>query len=490
MNTAIIQVIILFILLALSAFFSSSETALTTVSKVSLKSMSEEGDHRADVVLDVLDNYSRMLSTILICNNIVNLSSSALTTSMIIRVFGANWVSIGTAILTVAVILFGEITPKNIATIRAQELALSVAPIIRFLMKILTPIVIVIDFLADGILRIAGIDKNQRRLLTENELRTYVEVGREDGAIEGREKKLIYNVFDFGDSVAKDIMTPRIDMLCISIDATYEEVLSAFRQEMFTRLPVYDTEPDHIIGMINIKDFIMLGAAPIGSSGQIRAESAKISVRSQSGAAIAREPRSNNDSADSDRKRETDRPDFHVKDLLRDAYYTYEYKKTADLLKEMQSRYYNIAFVLDEYGLTVGMVTLEDLVEEIVGEIRDEYDEEEIEQIHKYDDRTFLVEGSMSLDDVNDALGCNLESEDYDSIGGLMIESLERLPVNNEIVHLESGITLQCKGIRRNRIVKVLLRFPEPPENDEFEDAPQKQDKDAGQSVTRESDFG
>ncbi len=423
-QATIIQVIILLILIYLSSFFSSAETCLTTVSKVSLKSLSEEGNKRADTVLTVLDDYGKMLSTILICNNIVNLSASSLFTSLVISTFGANWVSVATAILTVSIILFGEITPKNIAMIRSLEMALSYAPVIHFLMRLLTPVIIVIDTLASGLLKLFHVDKNQHKAITENELRTYVEVGREDGVIEGREKKFIYNVFDFGDSMAEDVMTPRIDMLCVSIDATYKEVLSTFRQEMFTRLPVYDGAPDHIVGIINIKDFILID----------------------------------------------DPSTFNLRSMLREAYYTYEYKKTDALLKEMQSNNFNISMVLDEYGMTVGMITLEDLVEEIVGEIRDEYDEEEIEQIHKYDDKTYLVEGSMKLDDINDALGCEFDSENYDSIGGLMIEKLQRLPRNNETVKLDGDITLQCKGIRRNRIVKVLVRFSTPPKTEEDEE--------------------
>lgn len=425
MHTAILEIIIIIVLIALSAFFSSSETALTTVSPITMKTMAEEGNARAATVLDVLDHHSKMLSTILVCNNVVNLSCSSLITTFIIRYIGANAVSIGTAILTVIIILFGEITPKNMATIRAEQLSLSFAPIIRFLMWLLTPIVFIIEFLAKHILSLLGVDASEKKHLTESELKTYVAVGSEEGIIENREKKIIYNVFDFGDSVAKDIMTPRIDMICVSADDTYENVKSLFRQYMFTRLPVYEEEPDNIIGMINIKDFIMM----------------------------------------------EDTSGFTPRAILREAYYTYEYKKTADLLKEMQAGSYNVAFVLNEYGGAEGMVTLEDLVEEIVGQIRDEYDQDENDQIYGYDDRTFLVEGSMKLDDINDALGSHFDSEDYDSIGGLIIEKLERLPMNNETVTLDDGTTLQAKGIRKNRIVKVLIRFPAPPKReDEDED--------------------
>lgn len=437
----ITDIIILIILILLSGFFSSAETALTTVSQVSLKTLADQGNTRAKTALNVLSHHSKMLSAILIGNNVVNLSSSALCTSLIIRLFGSNAVTIATAILTVLIILFGEITPKNMATLRAQELSLAYAPIIQVLMTVLTPVIFIIDALANGILKIMHIDPNQRKHITESELRTYVEVGREDGVIENREKRLIYNVFDFGDSVAKDIMTPRVDMCCINIHDSYKEVMKMFREDMFTRLPVYDKDPDHIIGVINIKDFILI----------------------------------------------EDREKFSVADYLRDAMYTYEYKKTADLLKEMQGKAVNICFVLDEYGYTVGMITLEDLVEEIVGEIRDEYDANEEQQIHRYDDTTYLVEGSMKLDDINDALGSHFESEDYDSIAGLMIEKLERLPHNNEVVTLEDGTTLQAKGLQKNRIVKVLIRFHEAPHPETDEDTKPSADNNNDEDP---SDYG
>ena len=303
-SEVIIELVILILLIALSAWFSSAETAYSTVSEVSLRSRADEKDRRAARALEVLDQYSKMLSTILICNNIVNLSASALCTSLIIRLFGATLVGIGTAALTIVVILFGEITPKNISRIRAEQIAVADAPVIRFLMTILTPVIAVIQFLADALMRLFRVDPDEKKTLTERELRTYVEVGREDGVIEGREKKMIYNVFDFGDSEAQEIMIPRIDMTCISASADYEEVLRIFRTDMFTSIPVYDTDPDHIIGHINIKDFILLNP---------------------------------------------DEP-FYVRDLLRRPYYTYEYKKTADLLREMQKLGVHVAFVLNEYG--------------------------------------------------------------------------------------------------------------------------------------------
>ena len=420
-QSVLIETAFLIVLIWLSGVFSSSETALTTASRVSLKSLADDGDKNAACALSILGNYSKMLSTILICNNIVNIAASSLVTSMVIRYIGNSAVTVSTLVLTVVILLFGEITPKNISTVHALRMARRYAPVIRFLMKVLTPVIFFIDFLSGRILKLLHVDPNHKTPITENELKTYVEVGHEEGVIERGEKDIIYNVLDFGDSVAKDVMVPRIDMACLPVDATYDEAIALFRRDLFTRIPVYDGSPDQIIGLINIKDFIL-------------------STRPE---------------------------EFHIRAILRPAFYTYEYKKTADLLREMQQRSFNVTFVLNEYGATVGMITTEDLVEEIVGELRDEYDADEKEQIHKYDDRTYLIEGGMKLDDINDAIGSAFDSEDYDSLGGLMIEQLDRLPKNDETVTLENGTTLQAKGIRQNRILKVLVRFKEAPRRDE-----------------------
>lgn len=414
----LIQILILIVLVYLSGYFSSAETALSTVSRVTLKTQAAEGDERASLTLDVLSDYSKMISAILVCNNIVNLSASSLSTTLMIHLFGEGMVSVGTIILTVIILIFGEVTPKNTAKIQAVEIAKKDAPVIKVLMVILTPVIFIIDKFSLGIMKLKGVNTNKTVKMTENELKTYMEVGRKDGVIEGGEKRIIDNVFDFGDAVAKEIMVPRIDMKCVSEDATYDEVMNVFRKDMFTRIPVYaKNSPDQIIGHINVKDFI----------------------------------RMNNPSR------------FNIHRMLHESYYTYEYKKTTDLLKEMQQNSMGIAFVLDEYGNTVGMLTLEDLVEQIVGNIRDEYDEDEQKEFHKYDDKTYLVDGSMKLMDLNTLLGTSFESEDYDSIGGLIIEQLDRIPENGETVTLDDGTILETKGLRRNRIVKVLIRFSEVP---------------------------
>ena len=428
----VMQLIALIILIFLSAFFSSAETSLTTVNRVRLKSLADEGDRRAKAALQVLDKYGKMLSAILIGNNIVNLSASALATTLAIHINFS--VGIATAILTVVVLIFGEIVPKNMAMINSEKMALLYASLISGFMKLLTPAIFVIDSLAKGIMKLFRVDGDKKTAMTENELRTYVEVGHEDGVIESEEREMIYNVFDFGDAIAKDVMIPRIDMVTVDKEATYDEVMEVFRDCMYTRLPVFEDDKDNIIGLINIKDFILV----------------------------------------------RDKEHFRISDILRKAYYTYEFKKTADLLVEMRQKCFNVAFVVNEYGGTAGMITLEDLLEEIVGEIRDEYDSDEEQLIQKMQDRTYLVEGSMKLSDINDELGTDLKSEDYDSIGGLIIEHLDRVPEDGAQIITDQGIRLQVQGVSQNRILKVIMELPEKkePEEDGTKDSEKGSEKE------------
>ncbi len=421
----IFQLIILVVLVILSAFFSSAETAFSTTNRIKMRSLSEEGNKNATLVLKILDSYSKLLSAILIGNNVVNLSASSIGTTIAISLseplgLKASLITgLATGILTIVVLLGGEIVPKTWANLYADKIALIYAPIIRFFMVILTPVIFVVDKIALGILKIFRIDPHKKtNAMTESELRSYVDVSHEDGVIEEEEREMIYNVFDFGDSLAKDIMIPRIDMVTVEDTATYKEVMELFRENMYTRLPVYHDSTDNIIGIINVKDFLFV----------------------------------KNTEA------------FAIKDIMRDAYYTYEYKKTSDLMMEMRKSSSNIALVLNEYGSTEGMITLEDLLEEIVGEIRDEYDEDEETLIQDLGNNTYVVPGGMKLDDINNSIDTNFTSEDYDSIGGLIIEKLDKLPEENETVELEDGTQLTVKTVNQNRIEEVLMVLPSPAE--------------------------
>ena len=416
MDTAgVIQLCILVVLLMLSAFFSSAETALTTLSLV-VRSWVEDNPSKKVLTLQkILDKKNKLISAILIGNNIVNISASSLMTSLVIRIWGNAAVGIATGILTLLILLFGEIVPKTWAMYNNENLALAYSGIIYFLMQVLTPVIFIIDKLSGILLKLLHIDPSKRATMTETELKTYVDVSHEDGVIEQEEKNLIYNVFDFSDSVAKDIMIPRIDMTTIDVEANYNELLALFKESMYTRIPVFENDSDNIIGIINVKDFLLV----------------------------------------------SNKRQFKIRDIMREAYYTYEYKKTADLLLEMRNITANVALVLNEYGATVGMITLEDLLEEIVGEIRDEYDEDEDDLIQKVNDRTYLVDASMKLSDINDAIGTEFDSEDFDSIGGIIIELLDRFPSEGEKVTTEDGIILTATEVIQNRIEKVTIELPE-----------------------------
>lgn len=412
----IVQLIILIFLLLLSAFFSSSETALTTVNKIRMRTLSESGNKRADRVLRVTDDSGKMLSAILIGNNIVNLSASSLATSLAIHYFGNVGAGIATGILTFLILIFGEVTPKTLATIKADSIALAIAGIIDVLMKILTPVIFIINKLSMGLLFLLRINpKDGSQQMTEEELRTIVDVGQETGVIENEERNMIHNLFDFGDAEAKEIMIPRIDMTFVQVDATYQEVLDVFRQDMFTRLPVYEDTTDNVIGIINMKDFLL----------------------------------------------EQDDETFSVRSMLRDPYFTYEHKNTADLFLEMRKSSISLAIVLDEYGVTAGLITLEDLLEEIVGEIRDEYDADEEDDITQISDREFYVLGSANLDDVSDVLGYSFESDDYDTIGGYCLGLLGHLPEKNEIIITDDNVLLRIDRMDKNRIERVYIKLPE-----------------------------
>ncbi len=412
----VIQLVILVVLLVLSAFFSSAETALTTLSNVKVRAMVDENPSKRVLKLQkVLDSRSKLISAILIGNNVVNISASSLMTSLVIRLWGNTAVGIGTGVLTLLVLIFGEIVPKTWAMCNNEKLSLTYAGVIYLLMQILTPVIFIIDKISGLFLKFLHIDSSSRVMMTETELKTYVDVSHEDGVIEQEEKKLIYNVFEFGDSVAKDIMIPRIDMTTIDVNASYEELLSLFRESMYSRIPVYENEIDNIIGIVIVKDFLLV----------------------------------------------ENREHFKIRDILREGYYTYEYKKTADLLLEMRLLTTNVALILNEYGATVGMITVEDLLEEIVGEIRDEYDADEAELLKKIAQNTYEVGGSLKLDDINDVLETKFDSEDYDSIGGIMIELLDRFPTEGESVVTADGITLTAKKVDNNRIETVIILLPE-----------------------------
>lgn len=416
-----IRFIVLLVLIFLSAFFSCAETALTTVNRIRVRTLIEEGNKKAVMLGKVIENSGKMLGAILIGNNIVNISTSSIATVLAIDLLGNTGAGVATGIITLLILIFGEITPKTFATLNAETISLHVAGIIYTLMYILTPAIYIVNQLSLGVLKLLRVNPdNKGTTITETELRTIVDVGHEEGIIESEERRIINNVFDFGDARARDVMIPRIDMTFVSIDSTYQELLDIFEEFRYTRLPVYQGTNDNVIGIINMKDILLY-------------------------------------------KPDTE---FHIKDYLREAYYTYESKRISELMLEMRKTSVNIAIVLDEYGATAGLITLEDLLEEIVGEIRDEYDEDEDEVFKTISDTEYEVDGQIKLGDLNDLLDSSLSSEDYDSLGGYIMENLDRLPEQGDMFTAE-GFQFSVISLDKNRIERVhIIRLPEEKETE------------------------
>jgi putative hemolysin len=360
----------------------------------------------------LLKSPSHMLGAILVGNNIVNIASSALATSIAITLFGpVKGIGISTGVMTLLVLIFGEITPKSIASERSEQIALKVAAPISILMVLLTPVLTAIMFVTGLLIKMMGGSPDKDRpFITEEELKTMVTVSHEEGVLEVDEKKMIYNVFEFGDSQVGDVMTPRTDMVMVEKNTEFEEIVDLFKSERFSRIPVYDETPDNIIGLLNVKDLIFY--EPVHNA-------------------------------------------FKIEEFIREPYFTYEFKMTSELFAEMRSKRAAIAIVLDEYGGTAGMVTLEDLVEEIVGDIQDEYDDHEV-SIEVIQENEYIVDGSTKIDVVNEMIGLRIETEDFDSIGGFIIGEFGRLPEEGERIE-HGNVEFVVESVEKNRIEKLRI---------------------------------
>ena len=423
--TSVAQLITLIILIILSAFFSSAETAFTTVNKIRIRTFEEEGRPNAALIRKLTDDPQKMLSAILIGNNIVNLTASSLTTIMVTRITAnlglasksATAIGIATGILTLIILVFGEITPKSIATRSSERICFFYIKPIYWMTVIFTPLIFIVNKISFGFMKLFGMRyTGKERVMTENEHLTIIDVSHEEGVLESEEKEMINNVVDFGDSLAKDIMVPRIDMVSVPSAISYDDLKKTFKRDMYSRLPVYEESKDNVVGIVTLKDFFNY---------------------------------------------EGTKEDFKLSDLLREPYFTYEYQKTSDLLIQMRENSINISIVLDEYGSTAGIITLEDLIEEIVGEIRDEYDDDEEDPIQKLSTSEYLVDGSTRLDDINEVFGCNIESDDYDSIAGHMINVLEHIPCEGEEI-TEDYIRFVIDKMDKNRIDKIHVYLTTP----------------------------
>ena len=408
----ILQIGLLVVLLLGSGFFSASETSLMSLSKIRIRYMEEEGVKGAKLVSSLIEKSSDLLSSILVGNNVVNIAATSVSTSLFISIFGDGGVAIATAVMTVLVLIFGEITPKTIAANSPEKIAVIVSKPISIIMKITKPIVWVFNLLTGIIFKIMGIENDGvKPFITEEELKAMVNVSHEEGVLEIEEREIINNVFQFGDMQAKEAMIQRLDMVAVNIEDSYDEIIELFKSEKLSRLPVYQESIDDIVGILNIKDIIFLSDEEIQN--------------------------------------------FNIKNYVREAFFTYEFKKITQLLEEMKKEKSQMAIVVDEYGGTAGLLTIEDLVEVIVGDIDDEYDEEE-EEIVKVSDNEYLVEGSTKISDVNEQIGINFESDEFDSIGGFIIGYLKRIPEENELIEV-GNVKFSVESIDKNRINKIRI---------------------------------
>lgn len=405
------QLISLILLIVLSSFFSMSETALMSINKIKLKHMVDKKVPKSKLVESLIEDPNKLLGAILIGNNIVNIAASSLATVIATKIFKNSGIAISTGIMTILVLIFGEITPKSIAKQKSEQVSLMVAKPIKFTVIIFRPFVYIFTNISHVFIKLFGADPDATEpFITEEELKTMVDVSEESGVLENIEKEMIFNIFDFADLQIKDVMVQRVDISAIDSEATYDEVMDEIKSKQFSRIPVYSETIDNIIGIINVKDFVMV---------------------------------------------ENIREDFSIDKYMREAYYTFEFKKIIEVFKEMKKTRNHIAIVLDEYGGTVGLVTIEDLLEEIVGEIEDEYDTEN-NSIKFIKDNEYIVDGSTRIHDIAELLNVNIDLEEFDSVGGLMIGKLGRIPEEKEKTEI-NNITFIAEEVEKNRIKKIRL---------------------------------
>ena len=404
MDSSVGLIIWLGVLICLSAYCSATETAFSSLSRIRIKNLASEGNRKAKVVLELSEDYDKMLSTILIGNNIVNIAASSMATVLFVKYFGNVGVTLSTIVMTVLVLIFGEISPKSLANESPEKFAMFSAPVLRILMVILTPL----NFLF-GLWRklLSRIFKNtDDRSITEKELLTMVEEAQNDGGIDAQEGELIRSAIEFNDLDAEDILTPRVDVTAIDIQCSNEEMMTLFLESGFSRLPVYRETIDNIIGVVNQKDFF----ADVVNAG---------------------------------------RP---IEDIVKSVNYVSPSMKISKLIRLLQNSKSHIAVVTDEYGGVMGIVTLEDILEELVGEIWDEHDEV-VEDFFKRSEDEYRVSGSANLEDMFGLFGLSCDI-DYNTVGGWVMDVLEKMPEAGDVFEFD-GLKVTVEEVDTRRVLQV-----------------------------------
>ncbi len=409
------QILFIAMLILMSAYFSASETAFFSMNKIRMKNMASNGSKRAELVLKLAENYDKLLSSILIGNNIVNIASSSIATVLFVKWIGNTGVSVSTAAMTVIVLIFGEITPKSLAKNMPEQFALFSAPILRVINIILSPLNLIFSLWQKLVYKVVKPPKD--RGVTEEELLTMVEEAQNDGEINPYESELIRNAIEFNDIEVIDIHTNRVDVIAVDLNTSNEEIERIFREHGYSRLPVYKDSIDNIVGILNQKDF-------------------------------------NNASKD----------DFKIKKIMNTPVFVVPAMKISQLLTLLQKKKSHMAVIIDEYGGTVGIVTLEDILEELVGEIWDEHDEV-IENIKKIGDNKYKVLCSSDLDNMFETF--NVENEfDIATVGGWVIQTFERIPEFGESFDYKNlHITVSKRDNRH--IIEITVEIIENQSTDE-----------------------
>ena len=405
-----LQIIVLFFLIILSAIFSGAETAIFSLSDIRARSFLKNKKKGAKTLLRLKENPHRLLITLLVGNNIVNISASALTTLLAIKLYGSNAVGIATGVLTLVVLVFCEITPKTYAHRNAQRISLLMARPLELLSKALHPLVWVLEQITGILIRLTG-GKSKEVLVTYDELKTTISLGAEEGVIKRDEEEMLRNVFDFANQKAEQIMVPRTEMFCIEVTTKPNEAVNLLTEKGYSRIPVYDESKDNIIGILYAKDLL--------------------------------------------KKMNTTTGNFHIKELLRPVFFIPETKNLDFLLKEFKKKRHHMAIVVDDSGGVEGLVTLEDLIEEIVGEIYDETDKKEV--MVKRTDNGYLVDARVSIDELNSIVGTKIEDARFGTVAGYIINRIGRIPQKGEKIKIKN-MEFLVEDAKENKIIRIRLK--------------------------------
>lgn len=411
-SSSVSQIIALVFLVAMSAVFSSSETAITSVSKIKVRQLDQKDNKNAHLLKKLHDNMQTTISTILIGNNIVNIAASSIATILFTNIFHQNGALISTVVMTVFVLIFGEVLPKTIAQYKNKSVALKFSRFIYFLTIVFKPIVKILNVLTRLIIKLFVGEDEDSSTLTEEELKTLVEVSEEEGVLKNQETEIMINALELKETLAVDIMTPRTSMASVDIEDAESDLKEIIKNITYSRIPVYEDSIDDIIGVLHIKELA--------------------------------------------HKIIEDDRDFKVRDILKPAFYAYEYIPVVDLFKQMRTKNISISIIIDEYGGTSGIVTMEDILEELVGEIDDEYDNEK--EVTKLSDNEYLVDPEMRIDEVNERFDLDIQSDKFDSIGGFVIELLDRMPKSKDEVEFEN-LRFVVVNVDKRKITQLMIIF-------------------------------